>query len=259
MNFWAGFKSEFLKLKGSLAFWLIIFCGFFTPTIILTVRLLHHNELNKVYMVKNFWESLWLSSWESMAIFIMPMASILATSLIVQMEYKNNTWKQIHAMPIKLSTIFFSKLLVILGILLLLVIIFTLNTIVAGIIPNLFLIDIPLPLPNKPIFYFFQLIKKEYVSILPITAIQFFISLRYPNFLVSIGIGFLAWVAAIASLSWKFNYFLPYSYPMIEYFSFHEKPKINVPNFEIEWLSLIIFVFITTFSLGHYIQKEDKS
>ena len=56
---------------------------------------------------------LWQSSWESMAIFLLPLGVVLSTSLITQIEYKNNSWKQLHTVPLNFSTIFFTKLLVI--------------------------------------------------------------------------------------------------------------------------------------------------
>lgn len=47
--------------------------------------------------------------------FLLPMGLILATSLITQMEFRNNTWKQLHTTPQKYSTIFTAKFIVIIG------------------------------------------------------------------------------------------------------------------------------------------------
>src|SRR6478609_2782413 len=101
-----SFQSEWLKKKRSLASWIVIIGGFFTPVIIIIARLVRHDTLIPIYSNDNFWKLLWKNSWESMAIFLLPLGVILATSLITQIEYKNNTWKQLHTVPLKLTTIF---------------------------------------------------------------------------------------------------------------------------------------------------------
>ena len=110
-SFIHSFQSEWLKKKRSLSSWLVVVGGFFTPLVIIIARLVHHEQLAVLYAKENFWNQLWKSSWESMAIFLLPIGVILATSLITQLEYKNNTWKQLHTLPMNLTTVFFSKLL----------------------------------------------------------------------------------------------------------------------------------------------------
>src|ERR1700712_3562030 len=109
-----SFQSEWLKTKRSLAFWMVVIGGFFTPAIIIIARLVNYHKLPEIYAAENFWNMLWKNSWESMAIFFLPLGAILSTSLIAQIEYKNNTWKQLHTMPLSYTTIFFSKMAVIL-------------------------------------------------------------------------------------------------------------------------------------------------
>src|ERR1044072_220028 len=109
-----SFQSELLKTKRSLAFWMVIIGGFFTPAIIIAARLLHSDKLQQFSSADDFWNLLWKTSGESMAIFFLPLGAILSTSLIAQIEYKNNTWKQLHTLPLSYTTIFFAKLAVIL-------------------------------------------------------------------------------------------------------------------------------------------------
>ena len=98
--------------------WIVVIGGFFTPTIIIIARLVNYEQLAALYAKADFWTSLWQSSWESMAIFLLPLGVVLSTSLITQIEYKNNSWKQLHTVPLNFSTIFFTKLLVIIAMLL---------------------------------------------------------------------------------------------------------------------------------------------
>ena len=88
-----SFQSEWLKTKRSLALWIVIIGGFFTPAIVTVARIIQYKTLPSVYSSDDFWKLLWQNSWESMAIFLLPLGVILTTSLITQIEYKNNTWK----------------------------------------------------------------------------------------------------------------------------------------------------------------------
>src|SRR5205807_6438548 len=102
-------QSEFLKTKRSLAFWMVLIGGFFTPSIIIIARLVSYRDLSPIYSSETFWDTHWRSSWESVAIFFLPLGAILSTSLITQIEYKNNTWKQLLTLPLSLTTIFLAK------------------------------------------------------------------------------------------------------------------------------------------------------
>src|SRR5215211_3701914 len=132
-----SFQSEWLKTKRSLAFWMVVIGGFFTPSIIIVARLIRYERLLQVYSAENFWDLLWKNSWESMAIFFLPLGAILSTSLIAQLEYKNNTWKQLHTLPLSYTTIFFAKLAVILVLMLQFFVLFNLGIYIAAAVPYL--------------------------------------------------------------------------------------------------------------------------
>lgn len=89
-TFFRAFASEWLKRKRSLASWLVVAGSVFTPAIVTVARLTHYGQLPRIYSAEGFWAELWKSSWESMAIFFLPMGAILASSLIAQIEFKNN-------------------------------------------------------------------------------------------------------------------------------------------------------------------------
>ncbi|MFY0533448.1 ABC transporter permease [Nannocystis pusilla] len=94
-----AFRCEWLKKRRSLGAWLVVVGAFFTPGIVTLARLIRREHLPTLYAAPEFWTSLWRSSWESMAVFFVPMAAILTTSLVVQIEVRNNAWKQVHALP----------------------------------------------------------------------------------------------------------------------------------------------------------------
>src|ERR1039458_8588590 len=154
MNFLHCFQSEWIKKRRTLSSWLVIIGAFFTPAIVLMVRLVRSRGLYAESISSNFWEKLWTSSWESMAIFLLPLGLILATSLITQVEFKNNTWKQLHTAPQTLTTIFLAKLAVIVVMILQCFILFNLGIYLSGVIPCLLTKGVPYPHEAVPYLFF---------------------------------------------------------------------------------------------------------
>ena len=112
MEFIHSLQSEWLKTRRSAASWLCLIGGFFIPTIYFIGFLRHQESFNTGK--PDIWEHYFTQLWSNTAGFLMPIGIILASSLITQIEYKNNTWKQLHTTPQSFTTVFFSKFTVIL-------------------------------------------------------------------------------------------------------------------------------------------------
>jgi hypothetical protein len=177
-----AFCCEWLKKRRSLGAWLIVIGAFFTPAIIIVVRLIRHAQLPALYAAPGFWTSLWRSSWESMAIFFVPMAAILATSLVVQIEVRNNAWKQVHALPLESITIFFAKLAVIVLMLAQFFVLFGLGIYLAALLPWLLVGGVPYPSAPLPLREFLADTAIYFIDCLPIVAAQYLVSLRFKQF-----------------------------------------------------------------------------
>ena len=112
--FFNSVLSERIKLRRSLLGWLILCGGSFVPAIMLAVRFRRQQQLPSWHRLGIFWERHWVESWESISIMILPLMVVLLTTLIIQVEYRNNTWKQVHVSPQTCGTIFSAKLAVVL-------------------------------------------------------------------------------------------------------------------------------------------------
>lgn len=256
--FFRAFHSEWLKRKRSFASTLVIGGSLFTPAIVAVVRLIHYRDLPVLYQANAFWPNMWRSCWESMAIFFLPLGAILATSLITQIEFKSNAWKQVHTLPLSAAVIFLSKLGVILVMLAQFLVLFNAGIYVSGILPSLIVPGVPhpkgsflsLPLLRENAFYF--------VHCLPIVAAQYLMALRAHNVLIPIGIGFLAWVGAIAAVSSKFAIWWPYGFTIVHYL--RDKPKgTHLAAFgHLHWLALGFFVLLTLASYAMFATKNEK-
>jgi lantibiotic transport system permease protein len=253
-----AFQGEWLKKKRSLASWLVVVGGVFTPAMVILARLIYRERLPQIYAADGFWTLLWKNSWESMAIFFLPMAAILATSLITQIEFKNNAWKQVHALPIGLATIFFSKLAVVLLMMVQFLIMFTIAIYLSALVPYLLVSGVPYPKHAIPYLHFLREALLYFVDSLPIVAAQYLISLRFKNFLVPVGVGFVAWVAALAALRWKFGFLVPYTYCMFNYLKDEPVTKAVMPTVNFHWFAAGYFILFTVMGFGLFVTKREK-
>jgi lantibiotic transport system permease protein len=258
LSFLHSFQSEWLKKKRSLSSWLVIIGAFFTPLIIIIYRLVHYKQLATMYASDEFWNKLWQNSWETMALFLLPVGVILATSLITQLEYKNNTWKQLHTTPLSFTTVFFSKIAIIIVMVFQFFLLFNIGIYLTALVPYLLVAGVPYPQAPIP---FAALIRENFlffVDCLPIIALQYLLSLQFKNFIIPIGIGFGLWIASISTLSWKFGYTIPYIYTMLNFLKTQQGARIAVMPVNIHVLSFVYFIVITIVSYLLYITKKEK-
>jgi hypothetical protein len=258
ISFIHAFHSEWLKRKRSFASSLVIGGSLFTPAIVAVVRLIHYRTLPGIYAADAFWPAMWRSCWESMAIFLLPLGAIMATSLITQIEFKGNAWKQIHTLPVSTAVIFLSKLAVILVLLIESLLLFNAAIYVSAMIPSVLVPGVPHP---KGSFLSLPLLRENalyFAYCLPIVAAQYLMALRSNNVLVPIGIGFMAWVGAIASVSSKFAVWWPYSYTIIQYLRDKPKGAQFAAHYELPWLAVIGFVVLTVVSYAMFVTKDER-
>lgn len=259
MTFINSFQSEWLKKKRSLASLLVITGAFFTPLIILAARIKNHHALPKLYAAEDFWQRSWNQSWESMAVFLLPIGIILATGLIAQIEYKNNTWKQLHTTPQWVTTIFAAKFLVILIMLAEVFVLFNVGLYLSAAIPSLIFADVPYPASPIPFADFGAANINFFVCCLPIAALQYLLSLQFRNFLVPVGAGFAIWFLGIGLLSWEYSYIFPYNHGTIDFLmSSGQFGNRTIPPVNIHYLAAVYFVLFTVASWFLYVTKKEK-
>ena len=249
------FYSEWLKRKRSFASTMVIGGSFFTQLIFIVARLVQHRTLPKLYAAETFWPALWQNCWESMAVFFLPLGAILATSLITQIEFKSNAWKQVHTLPVSAAAVFLTKLAVILVMLLQFLLLFNAGIYAAGMIPYALVPGVPLP---KGSFFALPLLRENavyFLATLPIVAAQYLLALRSHNALVPIGIGFAAWVGALAAVSSKVAVWWPYGYTITHYL--RGTPK-GAHLGESHWLATAFFLLLTIVSYVLFVTRAEK-
>jgi hypothetical protein len=253
-----SFLSERIKLRRSLLGWLILCGGSFVPAIMLAVRIRRQQQLPSWHRLGIFWERHWVESWESISIMILPLMVVLLTTLILQVEYRNNTWKQVHASPQTWGMIFSAKLAVVLLALLQLFVVINLGLYLAGALPS-FLFRAG-GISSSPIPWVRLLARDAsyFVECLPIVAIQFLLALRFRNFLVPVGIGVAGWILSLVLINTNYNFLIPYNYTGIDYLiSTGHRSGQNLPA-SLRTLACGTFTLLTLVSFVLYSRQSDK-
>ncbi len=128
-----------LKKKRSAASFLTIAGSMLIPLLIIIARMDSASGLAIANRRPQIWENLYDRNWLLMGSLLLPMGIVLAASLVTQLEYRNNTWKQLFTTPQTLTTIFLAKLSVLLVMLIEFFLLFNLGIWLTGVVPGLFL------------------------------------------------------------------------------------------------------------------------
>jgi lantibiotic transport system permease protein len=251
-----GIQSEWLKKRHTASIWLILASAFFMPVLTLMMRLTHLEETRNENMLKQLWAVMHYRNWAAMSMFFLPMTLILFVTLITNMEYKNNTWKQLHATPQSFHVIFLSKYIVLFLMTMQLFLLFHVGIYVSAIIPSLLVRDIPFPSAPFPLKDYTRAAMYFFVDCTPIIALQYLLGLRFKNFLVAIGVGFSLLVVSLLALNWKYGYVVPYTYLPL---GLKENRNFVDQSVSRHWCAIGYFVVITLVSYLLYIKKEEKS
>jgi hypothetical protein len=154
--------------------------------------------------------------------------------------------------------LFVSKLAVILLMMVQFLILFSLGVYVSAMIPYLLVPGVPHP---KGSFWSLPLLRDGaayFAGILPIVGAQYLMGLRANNVLIPIGIGFMAWVGALAAVSSKFAIWWPYGYTIINYVK--DKPKGGhfAAYTQLHWLAAAFFVAVTIAAYVLFVTNAEK-
>ena len=233
MNLLISLRSELLKTRKA-SLYLTLIGAAAGPVIYLLNVLIDENEidasekdpLNALFKI--------LSDMNGTALF--PLFVILICTLLPQIEYRNNTWKQVFASPQTKVNVFLAKFMNVH--LLMLVFLIATHLFMFLTIVGINFIKPGLNLFNHPLNGSTILVNaaNAYILVLAVCAIQFWIGLRSRNFIVPIGIGIALWLAGtIMAVQYKSNlvFYFPYSFN-----AFPVSTKLKSQLTQVAWTSL---------------------
>jgi hypothetical protein len=113
MNFFAdfikAFKAEWLKLRNSGMFWLVLIMAAFIPAIFTIAGLVVSESGIDSGSNENAWKSLVESCFQGFGIFFYPIFLALVAVRLTQMEHRGGGWKLIEVQPISRLSLYLGK------------------------------------------------------------------------------------------------------------------------------------------------------
>jgi len=241
MSFYLALRAEMLKTKRTPAIWISIIGALLIPGSLFLVYLIRTETI--LEYLQTPWETHIAMGWNSAGFLFFPMFTILICALVPQIEFRNNTWKQVYSLPQSVTQIFFSKFLLIQLIMLFCYTLFSLCMIffpmLNTIIDNRFgFFRIPIPLN-----FLIPLISKLYISFLGISALQFWLSLRFKSFVAPVGIGIVLFIMSrfLIDVKWQYANIVPFANPAGTLLFINDNPYGPIMQTE-QWWSVGYFV-----------------
>lgn len=233
MNLLISLRSEILKTKRTASFYFTLIGAAVVPFIyLLDISAdglsddLKRDPLNELFKTSS----------ELNGLVFFPMFIILVCTLLPQIEYRNNTWKQVFASPQTKANVFVAKFLNIHFLMLLFlmashVFMFLDVVIIHFIYPELNLL-------SQPLNGYTLIVKSvnSYVTTLALCSLQFWLGLRFKNFIVPIAIGLALWLTGtflVFEYKSSLAKYFPYSLHI-----FDHQPLGNTRVVTIAWTSI---------------------
>jgi hypothetical protein len=240
MNLLISLRSETAKAKRTAAFYFTLVGAAVIPFIFL-INIFSDGLPNENSSNKDPLNALFRMSAEMTGLAILPLFVALVCTLLPQIEYKNNSWKQVLTSPQTKVNVFMAKFLNIHLLIFLFLVAHHLFMWVVAIVAHFIIPE--LNILNQPLNMYPVLLNavNSYITILAISAIQFWIGLRFKNFIVPVAIGISLWLTGMLMIfeyHSNFAIYFPYCFSA---FSFYPPDKSQLA--QVEWTSLGYAVF----------------
>lgn len=190
MNIATTFQSEIVKARRTASVYLTVLMALCLP-IVNTIALVADGPYDRDKA--NPLQALYIENLKGINIMILPFFLMLICTLLPQLEYRSNSWKQVMTVPASAKEIYTAKFLHVQLLLALFIFIFCAGNIISAFIINLFspslhVLRISLDWP-----LLLNYLWRTYVLILPVSVIQFVLGLKLRNFVAPLAIGITSW------------------------------------------------------------------
>ncbi|NEU09351.1 ABC transporter permease subunit [Flavihumibacter sp. R14] len=235
MNLLISLRSELLKIKGSSTWILTIIAAAIVPTLMIMIFDSDSREDLKSVSADP-WNYYFGQARALLSMVFLPMFIVMISTMLPQIEYRNNTWKQVLTSPQPMWNIWLSRFMVVQLLIIVFLIAHSLLMGVSGVVLNTI----------HPAFKFYDHgvdwqkylsgMFNTYISVAAISAIQFWAGIRIKNFILPIAIGFTLWlIAGFLFFEMPPGYAdkYPFAFPLLSSF-----PKYAAVVPEVLWTSL---------------------
>jgi ABC-2 type transport system permease protein len=211
MTFLRSLAAELLKLRRTIAFWIVLAA----PLLVILLALLMYYERSGYYIRQGqpLWQSIRKSAFVLWSILMLPLYITVQTALLAGLEHGENRWRNLLAMPVPRWSIYFSKLLIPCVMVFASSLILNYGCLLDGLILRRIKPELRFPDP-VPWGSAWDNAALTAIAALLVIAIQHWVSLRFSSFAASTGFGIAATVTgAIVINSGKYGPWWPWCLP----------------------------------------------
>lgn len=229
-------SSDFVKIRHTWI-WLLIVLG---PVGVISLQAINYS-LRYDYLVSKLKDQVWiglLTDIKILAVLALLFGITLVTSLIVSIEHRQRSWKQLLALPVSRFSVFSSKYILSLFMMFTASLLLAVGSVLLGLLLG-FGADIPWSLLLKNSFY-------PFLAAMPILALQLWLSTVISNQAIPLTCGILGTIVSVYSI--RMPDWMPYKWPLLV-------NEANIPEYSVIAGILIGFV-VFLFSLVHFIRRD---
>jgi hypothetical protein len=251
MKLLIALRSEMLKTKRTASLYFTLLAAVLIPAILLLNVLTGGSDLGAIR--KDPLNAIFELGAERSGIVFFPLFIIFVCTLLPQIEYRNNTWKQVFASPQTKANVFLAKFININRLILLFLMAHLIFMSLVVIVTHFF--QPALSLLHQPFDAKRVLVcaANAYVTMMAICAFQFWLGLRFRNFIIPTAIGLTLWITGMMmGLEFQSNLidYFPYGFQFFPYAS-QLQPKM----IQIAWTS---FGYTTLFLLLGFLDFRNR-
>ena len=235
----ASIKNETIKLKRTFAIWLAVISAMFIPLIFFLYYILKYETLIPKEGI-NPWGR-FIQDQIFAAGPLIPLFTVLITSLIIQLEHKSSAIKHLFAMPVPKWSVYFGKLSIVIGMIIFTYTIFFILILLNGVIQGAIHGELNFLAFSPDYTKFLKLLFRSCIAILGIVGIQYWLSFRIKNFIIPLGIGMVLVMTGMIIYRAEESLYFPYAYNMLSLFPIDK---------DIE--TLLWFPTVSFYSLGFF-------
>ncbi|MBF9254680.1 ABC transporter permease [Pontibacter sp. 172403-2] len=207
-------SAETLKLKNTFALWMAILA----PCALISMFFLAFWSKGEHLVMKSLgpWTSFGFRTFALYTQLLMPIFIALLTSMTNGIEHKANGWKHLYALPLPKSTVYFSKAALVLGLVACSTLVFMLAILSAGTVLRWLRPDLGFQ-NYEGISMILITSVKIFLASFVIVAIQFWLSMRWSSFALSMGVAIVAIITTVVASRWEHIHYYPFAYPLMTF------------------------------------------
>lgn len=252
-------QADFFKLKRTPILWISLLGG---AAIGLLLFVIHYANAHELENDLEAWVTYLRRGFSMVAYVLVVPFIVLVTASSAYIEHNSLAWKHIYSLPLQKGNVYFSRLILIIFLTSIPFILFGVTLLVGGFLLEAMNPSLDFGDKGVETIKFLKLLFHCFISILGVTAFQYWLSIRFKHFIIPIGIGMIGFLCSLFTLGEVGK--LPYLFHAYPMYIVHEIDRLdglslnNVVNglTNWEWYSI---GFLILFSVGGYFLERNRN